>query len=185
MQKETRIRAWIGALCVAILIVPQPVATKESNPDIITSLETMIETIKVAPSPLARAKTAEQLWIFVQHQEISDLDALDDKVIDDIASLLKDLVVRHWIAQPYGGRAGAGFRQHRSPRATSTPTIWVRSRSTSTRAAKSRSAPATTPGTGGLAYSALPSARPNGAHSPIPRVRVYDANRTYLPFCLE
>lgn len=103
MQHEARIGAWVVAsLCVITFITPRPATTKEHDSDVASNLETMIETIKVSPSPLARAKTAEQLWIFVQHQDTSDLDALDDKVIDDIDSLLRDHVVRQWIARALG-----------------------------------------------------------------------------------
>lgn len=103
MQYEPRIRPWLGALsCVVTFIAPQPAATKANNPEIITSLQTMIETIRVDPSQLERAKIAEQLSIFIQYQDTSDLDALNDKVIDDIAGLLKDRIVRQWIARALG-----------------------------------------------------------------------------------
>jgi HEAT repeat protein len=108
-------RRWVcfGLPVTALtLILAGSISAAEKSDDAMAKIEAMIEKIRAEHSPLVRVNVAEQLAVFLQHQDRSCLNTLDAKVIDDIASLLsdKDDAVRYWAALALGNIGAPAIR---------------------------------------------------------------------------
>jgi HEAT repeat protein len=102
-----QIRRWL-CLCVALSVVnfvsSEPIGAAGTNDEAVAKIASMIEQIKAENSTTVRVNIAEQLSTLLQHEDRRFLDALDVKVIDDIAGLLSDRddAVRSWAAAALG-----------------------------------------------------------------------------------
>jgi HEAT repeat protein len=75
-----------------------------SGDELTVKIESIIDQIKTERSSTVRTDAAEKLSALLQHRDRSDIDALEARVIDDIAGLMSDRddSIRCWGALALG-----------------------------------------------------------------------------------